>query len=387
MKLIDIAVNNLRRKKGRTFFLVSGLALGIGAAVALTSVGDAMNREVMHTLDEFGANILVLPATEDLPLSYGGMTVSAVNTGGRSLTLEDARKVKTIENRENISTVAPKLLVVSGVKGAKVMVAGVDFPSEFKMKKWWRMASGTKPRETGEIIIGKDAAVKLGVAAGDTVTLGGGAYRVSGVLGDTGSQDDGLIFADLATVQRQFKKGNAVSLIEISALCGGCPIEEIVAQLNGALPGARIVAVKETVELKMQAMHYFHRFSIGISLLLLIVAGMIIFFAMTASVKERVQEIGLFRAVGFRTGHIIQVLLIEAFFVSFLAGAVGYAVGTFSPRFIAPYLMSAYNLKFVFDPALAVSAVAASVVVGLLASIYPAVRAGRLDPIEALRTL
>jgi len=387
MKLLDIAVNNLRRKKGRTFFLVSGLAIGIGAAVALTSVGDAMNREVMHTLDEFGANILVLPATEDLPLSYGGMTVSAINTGGRSLTIEDARKIKTIKNSENVSTVAPKLLVVSGVKGTKVMVAGVDFSAEFRLKKWWRVVAGVKPGEVSEVLVGKDAASKLGIAPGDTLQMGGGAFRVSGVLGDTGSQDDGLIFADLATVQRQFKKGNAVSLIELAALCGGCPIEDMVAQVNGVLPGARAVAVKETVELKMQAMHYFHRFSLGISLLLLIVAGMIIFFAMTASVKERVQEIGLFRAIGFRTGHIIQVLLIEAFFVSLLAGVAGYAIGTLSPRIIAPYLMSAYNLKFVFNPAMAASAVAASVVVGLLASIYPAVRAGRLDPIEALRTL
>ncbi len=72
MKLLDISLNNLLRKKGRTFFLVSGLAIGIGAAVAMTSVGDAMNREVMHALDEFGANILVLPAAEGLPLSYGG---------------------------------------------------------------------------------------------------------------------------------------------------------------------------------------------------------------------------------------------------------------------------------------------------------------------------
>jgi putative ABC transport system permease protein len=387
MKLIDIAVNNLRRKKGRTFFLVSGLAIGIGAAVALTTVGDAMNREVMHTLDEFGANILVLPATEDLPLSYGGMTVSAINTGGRSLTIEDARKIKTIKNHENISTVAPKLLVVSEVKGTKVMVAGVDFLSEFKLKKWWRVSSGMKPGEVSEVLVGKDAAAKLGIAPGDTVTLGGGTFRVSGVLGDTGSQDDALIFADLATVQRQFKKGNAISLIELAALCGGCPIEEMVGQVNSVLPGARAVAVKETVELKMQAMHYFHRFSLGISLLLLIVAGMIIFFAMTASVKERVQEIGLFRAIGFRTGHIIQVLLIEAFFVSLLAGTAGYGLGSLSPRFIAPYLMSAYNLKFVFDPVIAGGAIAASVFVGLLASIYPAVRAGRLDPIEALRTL
>ena len=82
MKLIDISLNNLRRKKGRTFFLISGLAVGIGAAVAMTSLGDAMNKEIMRVLDEFGANILVLPASEGLPLSYGGLTVSAVNTGG-----------------------------------------------------------------------------------------------------------------------------------------------------------------------------------------------------------------------------------------------------------------------------------------------------------------
>jgi putative ABC transport system permease protein len=387
VKLLDISLNNLWRKKGRTFFLVSGLAIGVGAAVAMTAVGDAMNKEMMRALDEFGANILVLPASEGLPLSYGGMTVSAVNTGGRELTTKDVDRIRTIKNKQNISTIAPKLLVQTDVEGTKVLVAGVDFKAERRLKKWWRVAQGVSPQESGEALIGKDAAARLKITAGDSIALSGGKLRVSGVLDSTGSQDDGLIFADIKWVQTHFRKGNAVSLIELSALCSGCPIEDIVKQVNSVLPGARAVAVKETVELKMQAMHYFHKFSLGISALLLIVAGMIIFFAMTASVKERVQEIGLFRAIGFRTSHIIRVLLAEAFIVSLFAGIAGYLVGIISPRFVAPYLMSAYNLTFEFDPMQAAAAVASSVIVGLLASIYPAVRAGQLDPVEALKTL
>lgn len=387
MKLIDIALCNLRRKKGRAFFLVSGLAVGISAAVALTSIGEAMNREVMHALDEFGANIVVLPATEGLPLSYGGITISAVNTGGRLLTTEDAQKIKNIKNRQNIRTIAPKLLVVSEIKNTKVMVAGVDFTSEFRLKKWWRVASGMKPEDSKDMLAGKDAAAKLNLSPGDAVRLGSGVFRVAGILSGTGSQDDNILFADLSVIQKQFNKNKALSLIELAALCNGCPIEEMVSQINTALPGARAVAVKETVELKMQAMHYFHRFSFGISLLLLFVAGIIIFFAMTAAVKERIQEIGLFRAIGFRTSHIIKVLLFEAFLVSLTAGVVGYLVGMLSPRFIAPYFMSAYNLTFTPDPVLGAAAVATSIVVGLSASIYPALRASRIDPTEALKTL
>ena len=387
MKLIDLSFHNILRKKGRTFFLVSGLALGIGAAVALTSVGDAMNREIMRTLDEFGANILVLPESEDLPLSYGGMTVSAVNTGGRKLTGDDVEKIRSIKNSANVSTIAPKLLVAAAVKGKKVLVAGVEFPAEFRLKKWWRLSSGMKPEEKGEAVAGTEAARLLGLSAGDVVAVGGGELRIAGVLDRTGSQDDNLLFTDIGWVQGRFGKPGEVSLIELSALCSGCPIEDIAEQISTVLPGARAVAVKETVELKMQAMHYFHRFSLGISLLLLIVAGMIIFFAMTAAVKERVQEIGLFRAVGFRTGQIVLVLLTEAFLVSLLAGAAGTVIGLISPRFIAPYLMSAYHLEFVFDPLLAAGGIIASVLVGLAASAYPAIRASLLDPVEALRTL
>jgi len=239
MNLIEIAAHNIRRKKGRTFFLISGLAIGIGAAVALTSIGDAMNREVMHSLDEFGANILVLPASEDLPLSYGGLTVSAVNTGGRMLTTDDERRIRSIQNNQNISTIAPKLLVVAKIKGKKVLVAGVDFGAEFRLKKWWRLSAGMKPDRSGDILLGRDAAAQFKVSPGDVILFGKDKLRVSGVLDSTGSQDDGLLFADIRWVQQRFNKGNAVSLIELSALCSGCPIGDMVSQLSSSGSGYR----------------------------------------------------------------------------------------------------------------------------------------------------
>ncbi len=188
---MNIALCALCRKKGRTLLLVSGLALGVGTAVAMTTIGDAMNREMMHRMDEFGANILVLPATEDLPLSYGGLTVSAVNTDIRPLSIEDAKKIKTIPNHQNISTIAPTLLVVSSVNGRKVLVAGLDFSSEFRLKKWWRISAGTKPSDETDVMVGTDAAAKLGLSPGDTVRLGDAAFEVAGLLDATGLRTSG----------------------------------------------------------------------------------------------------------------------------------------------------------------------------------------------------
>lgn len=134
------------QKKSRTPLFVSGLALGIGTAVPLTTSGDAMNRDMMHRMHEFGANILVLPAIEDLPLSYGGLTVSAVNTDIRPLSLEDARKIKTIPNYQNISTVAPKLLVVSNAGGPQDACSRRGFSGRVQAQEVMEDHSGLETR-------------------------------------------------------------------------------------------------------------------------------------------------------------------------------------------------------------------------------------------------
>ncbi len=72
MKLHDIAVNNLRRRKGKVFFLVMGLLVGVAAVVALLTTTSILEADIAHKMDEFGANILITPRSEGLSLTYGG---------------------------------------------------------------------------------------------------------------------------------------------------------------------------------------------------------------------------------------------------------------------------------------------------------------------------
>ena len=139
--------------------------------------------------------------------------------------------------------------------------------------------------------------------------------------------------------QRIFGKPGELSLIEVAALCYDCPIEEIVRQASEKLPEARVMAIRQTIESKMEAMHRFENFSYGISAVVLLVAALIVATAMTASVNERTREIGVFRAIGFRQTHIMKIILTEAFLTCLIAGAAGYFIGIVAARIVSPLLM------------------------------------------------
>src|SRR3989304_7744357 len=120
MKLKDISINNLRRRKGKVFFLSLGLTIGITTVVALISVTRMMNEDISNKLDEFGANILLLPRSDALSLSYGGMSLGGVAVDAQTLKDSDIPKIRQIEVKENISIVSPKLIGAAEIDGKKV---------------------------------------------------------------------------------------------------------------------------------------------------------------------------------------------------------------------------------------------------------------------------
>ncbi len=386
MKLQHISLSNLRRRKTKMLLLVLGLIIAVGTVVTLVTVSRLMNADITAKLDEFGANIIIVPKSDDLSLSYGGMSVSGVSFDVRNLTEDYVTTIRTIKNKENISIIAPKLLNAAKVQKKDVLVVGVDFDAEIRLKKWWTIV-GKKPTESTDALIGSEVKNTMHLTLHQTFEVNGTTFKVAGVLEPTGSQDDGIIFIHLHEAQRLFRKEKQLSLIEMAALCYDCPIEEIVRQTNEKLPGTRVMAIRQTIESKMEAMHRFENFSLGISVVVLFVGALIVFSTMTASVNERTREIGIFRAIGFRQTHIMKIILTEAFLTSLAAGITGYFVGFAISKFVTPFLMGTSGLSISINYALLGFSVGLAVLVGLASSIYPAYKASRLDPTVALRAL
>jgi len=392
MKLSAISLGNLRRRKGKTILLVSGLTIGVAMVVAMLGITFRMKADIERKLDEYGANIIVAPRGESLNLSYGGVSVADASYDVEELRAADAPLIRTIEFNRNISAVAPKVIGAHRYGERSLLIVGVDFPAEFKIKKWWRLEGmdshgpgyiDSPARTPDDIVLGSATARALGLRTGGVLPLGGRNYKVAGVLSDNASQDDYGVFMALGEAQRLLGKDDRLSMIEVSALCSQCPIEDIMAQISAKLPHAKVSAVRQAMTLKMQTMDQIIRFSLAVSAVVLAIGSLIVFVSMLSSVNERTREIGVLRAIGFRKSHIMRVILLEAFVVSLASGFFGWAAGSLSASFLSSRLTETQGLFF--DPRMLAVAAAAALLVGMSSSLYPAIKASRLDPLEALR--
>jgi len=387
MTLKHIAISNLRRRKARAIFVLAGLLIGVSTVIALISLVQEMRNDINHKLEMYGANILVVPRTENLSLTYGGMSLGGVSFDMKEIKQEELEKIKTIKNAANVAAVGPMVLGPVTVAGHRLLMAGVDFTAVQILRPWW-IVKGKMPAEREGVILGADASRVTGIKLGDKVPIQGEELFVTGVLEPTGSQDDSLVFAPLATVQSILGKKGRISMAEVAALCSGCPIPEMVKQISEVLPSANVMAIQQVVKGRMETIGHFQKFSYGVSALVLLVGCLMVLVTMMGSVRERTVEIGIFRAMGFRESHVIRVILLEACIVATVAGIAGYLAGLGVTRAILPLFTEGHGQGTIsFDPVMAGAALIASILLGIGASLYPALMASRLDPNEALRAL
>jgi putative ABC transport system permease protein len=409
MRISTIAFANLKRRKGKAMFLAAGIGIGIGTVVALLSLSGSLREEIGSQLDRFGANIVITPHSDNLSLDYGGIQVAGVSFDQQRLTIDDAAAVYRIPYRKRLSVVAPKLLGTIEVEGRRSLLAGVDFQKEMRLKRWWQI-NGRVPEKSDEVLLGYDVAKAVsavhsspgrGDGGGQTpghhsaieerihiakerLAIAGREHRIAGVLGQTGGPEDRMIFASLEHVQTLLAKPGELSVIEVSALCKDCPVEDIVVQIRKALPHVNVAAVQQSVRARTEAVDRLTRFSAVVSVVVLVIGALLVFTTMMSSVVERTKEIGVLRAIGFRRTHIIKSLMIEVVVISAAGGMGGWIAGLSASRLALPYFTE-NGAQIEWRASLAVLAIAAAMLIGIVSSAYPAIRASRLDPSEAVR--
>ena len=386
MNLLTLPARYARAKWLRTMLLVAIFALGVASMTGLHQVSQAVGESLEKKLLSYGANILVTPKREVLTVSYGGYALGDVTLEEHWIPLTKAMQgINAMPLRANVAIIAPKLIATARINGKASAVVGVDWQEELALKGYWEVQGEfPSPGASHDALVGASLAHSLGITPGQTLQVQNQEFTVRGVLLPTGSDDDAVLFAPLAAVQTMAGKPDQATFLEVAALCSGCPIEDIVLQLQEALPGTEVKALRQVAESRMYAVHFAQDLAFYVSVVILVTALAMIIMSMLSSVNERKKEIGIMRAVGFSRSSVFAVFVSEALGIGALAGLVGYVAG----GFLATYVLASLHLTegpvqlFSLQHLLATTALVAGA--AALAAAFPAWKASLVEPADSL---
>jgi len=383
MNIRKLAWKNLLRRRSRAVFTGLGIFLGIATFVAISSITSQMEGAVQDQLDRFGANIVVSPRTEQVSLGFGDIALGGTEVAHSRLTMADKERIASIHHKDRIRSIVPFLMTAADASGKNLVWLGLPGVDVASARPWWKIR-GAATLTRGEVLLGAEAAALRDTGPGRNLTAGNRLYRVAGVLQPTGEKEDGMVIADIADVQALAKKPGAVTYFEVAALCKDCPVEDIVAQIGQALPGARVSAIRQVVESRKAAVDQLRRLGFGVSAIVLLIGGLMVLVTVMGGVQERTREIGVLRAVGFRKRSIFSLLFWETGWVSLLSSLLGAGTGIAVAYLTSP-VFGIEHPSVAFLPA--ILGAIAGLSLGLLGAIPPARRAAALSPTEAIRSL
>ena len=393
-------IRNLTRRKLRNILTVSGIVIGVLALVTMGAMAEKFNPLLDGGVAYFGSNIQVTAAGGS---AFGGGSVLPLST------------VNQVEQVNGVAAAFPEIQVEA--KPGQVSTVSFGLPdyitaydpraNDYSSVKT-TLAQGRDVSSSGEVVLGSDFAHEFNKKAGDSIALPirpsdakadfvNHTFTVVGVLTKTQTGPDTGAFINLKDSQMLLKDSLPAAIrdrIDTSTLITGMTVY--------GKPGVNLDNLADTITNNISAVKatkpstivnsfkaggaLFTAITTGAALLALIVGGLSVINTMLMAVTERVREIGLKKAVGAKTRHILREYVLEAVLIGTIGGTIGLLLGWGITSLVNAATASSNLTLFLVSWRLVIIAILFSVGLGAAAGIIPALRASRMDPVRALRS-
>lgn len=385
-------------------FILPTIALLIGVSIASSLILVTLDVEdrIARELRAFGPNLIVVPRTDEIELTVGGIHLGSI-TQRSYIPEQDAALIRELplsvfgdEVKGVLGKNAYLYSIVRVDNSSEILLAGTWFDELQSVNLWWEI-SGEYPSDNDSVILGVTAARKLGKIIGDEIELGYSEYvykegvrqefsmvrmfKITGIV-STGGEDDSRIFADLDVVQNLTNKEDMVNIMHISALCNLCPLEEIAEIIEEHIPGIEVKTVKQVAEAEMDTLHIVTNLTGIVTIVAILASIMALTTTFSLSVVERRREIGMMKAVGARNIDVVLLFLSEGLIIALVSGIIGFLIGAIISRLIGEFV---FGVPIMIRLSIIFLSLMLSIGIVVLSMIIPLRMAMKVDPAVVLR--
>ena len=377
MEVFYLVLRNLMARPVRSLLTLLGVLVATSSMVLFLSFGEGLRRALFQELSRVG------PAIQVVPEGVEGFGLSAFP----EITPETLEALKQAGEALGVQALVPTLFLTRGGFDPSTSFFFQGLPPGVAPDLLYpgvRAREGRLlPSERGAVV-GERVAKRSELALGSPLRLSPRVeLRVEGILEETGSLADNLIFVPLPVLQEVLGTKNYSAILV--ALNPGQKAEEVARALERAVPGIKAQTTGEVMRFAERALRISDLVRFGISLVALTVGGLLVANTVMMSVYERIREFGVMRALGARRGFIFRLVLLEALLLALLGGVLGLGLGGIASSAINLYTLDQVGLALsAVTPRLSLFALGVALTLGLVAGLLPAYNASRIPVVEAL---
>ncbi|MFQ3573192.1 MAG: FtsX-like permease family protein [Thermodesulfovibrionales bacterium] len=388
MMFLKLAFKNILRHRIRSLLTIVGIATSVAALFSIISFNRGFERGLSRELERTGIHFMIVPSgcpheVASLVL-HGAVTPKFLDTG----------VIEKISEIRDIDLISPILVfqIPNKEKNRIDLVYGMEMSHLMKLKPSWKI-KGAIPKTEEEIIIGSEIAEHDNIKLGDNIYYSTikskRGFKISGILDKTDSQDDAFIYMPISTAQEILQKPHSVTAIGVRVK-NAEDINIVSEDLAMKIPGIQIVTMGQIMNSLSSLATSAKILSLAIVSIAILISAVGAMNSILMAIFERTHEIGMMRAIGASRFDIFRIIIIETSIMTSIGGLAGIIFSIIGSGIIEgivrkfmPYVPSGDMIDI--EPWLAALCIVFSLCIGILSGIYPAYKASKITPIEAIK--